>query len=110
MGSAIIGMAVGKYYSQTKLATLQRIRERPQVDYLNEDNQAMVSWAVSHTRTPSSLPELVTPPPLLKLVTPSLCPPLLELVTPSVCYVDTEQERPEGSSQVAAGVQANVSV
>lgn len=42
VGLAIAGMAVGKYYSQTKLNTLRRMRETPQVELLNEDYQALV--------------------------------------------------------------------
>lgn len=39
---AIVGMAVGKYYSQTKISTLSRKKEMPHVDYLDEDKQALV--------------------------------------------------------------------
>lgn len=36
-------MAVGKYYSQTKLTFLLRQRERPEVGLLDEDTHTLVS-------------------------------------------------------------------
>ena len=39
---AIAGMAVGKYYSQTKINMLHRKKDMPHVDYLDEDKQALV--------------------------------------------------------------------
>lgn len=36
-------MVTGKYYSQSKLITLLRRRETPEVQYLDEDSQALVS-------------------------------------------------------------------
>jgi uncharacterized membrane-anchored protein YhcB (DUF1043 family) len=43
VGVSIVGMAVGKYYSQSKLNTLLRRREMPEVQYLDEDNLELVS-------------------------------------------------------------------
>ena len=43
VGVSVLGMALGKYYTQTKLSMLLRKRELPQVEYLNEDHQALVS-------------------------------------------------------------------
>lgn len=43
VGSAIVGMAVGKYYGQTKLSASLRLRRAPQVNHLDEDDQALVS-------------------------------------------------------------------
>ena len=45
VGGAIVGMAVGKYYSQTKLSLLLRKRQDPHVEYLDEDYQALVRHA-----------------------------------------------------------------
>ena len=39
----IAGMAIGKYYSQTKTSSLHRRKEMPPVDYLDEEKQALVS-------------------------------------------------------------------
>ena len=40
---SIVGMAVGKYYSQSKLNTLLRQRKAPEVQYLDEDSVEVVS-------------------------------------------------------------------
>ena len=38
-----MGMALGKYYSQSKQNLLLRQREKPEVEFLDEDYQALVS-------------------------------------------------------------------
>lgn len=45
MASAIAGMAVGKYYGQTKLNfLLLRKRETPQIELLDEETEILVSY------------------------------------------------------------------
>lgn len=43
---AIVGLAVGKYYSQTKLSLLLKRPQIPEAEYLDENYQALVSCGV----------------------------------------------------------------
>ena len=53
--SAIIGMGLGRYYKQTHLRSLAKLKQPPSVEHLNEDQQIIVRESMLHVALPFTL-------------------------------------------------------
>ena len=53
--SAIVGMGLGRYYKQTHIHSLAKLKQPPSVEHLNQDQQIIVRESMLHVALPLSL-------------------------------------------------------
>ena len=58
--AAIVGMGLGRYYKQTHVHTLAKLKQTPTVEHLNQDEQILVRESILHVALSLSLLKLCT--------------------------------------------------
>lgn len=58
--SAIVGMGLGRYYKQTHVHTLAKLKQPPTVEHLNQDEQILVRESILRVALSLSLLKLCT--------------------------------------------------